>query len=105
MAITRKKQTGGRKKRLGPPTVRSSSRQRAARAGKSEMVVPGRRRREQPSVIDPNSDSEIYGVELSELRRRGESNPRPPESKIKNTKSIEPKKTPPTGVAKSRKRS
>jgi hypothetical protein len=101
----RKKQTGGRKKRLGTPTVRSSSRQRAARAGTSDMVVPGRRHAEKPSVIDADSGSEVYGVQMSERRRRGESNPTMPEAKTKHTKTLEPKSVPNTGIAKSRKRS
>jgi hypothetical protein len=102
----RKKQTGGRKKRLGPPTVRSSNRERAARAGKSDMVVAGRRRNktERPSVIDMDSDREVFGVQMSERRRQGESNPTMPESKTKHTRSIEPKNVPKTGIAKSRKR-
>jgi hypothetical protein len=100
-----KKQTGGRKKRLGTPTVRSSSRRRAARAGVSQNVVPGRRHRNEPSVIDTDSDKEIFGVQMSERRRRGESKPAMPEAKTKHTQSIEPKNVPKTGIAKSRKRS
>jgi len=83
-------------------TVRSSNRVRAARAGVSDNVVAGRRK-PKPSVIDAESDSEIYGVQLSERARRGESNPRMPESKIKPTQTREPKKVPRTGAAKSRK--
>jgi hypothetical protein len=99
-----KKQTGGRKKRLGTPTVRSSSRRRAARASSEESMLPGRRHREQTPVIDTDSDREIFGVQMSERRRRGESKPAMPESKTKHTQSIEPKNVPNTGIAKSRKR-
>lgn len=91
--MAKKKQNGGRKKRLGRPSVRASSRQRAARAGKSDMVLPGRRKAATASAIDPDSDGEIFGVLLSERRRRGESNPTVPESKTKNTRSTEAKKT------------
>lgn len=65
------------------------------------MVLPGRRAKAQKSVIDA-SDEEVYGVLLSERRRKGESKPAVPESKTKNTRSIESKRTPPAGVAKRR---
>jgi hypothetical protein len=78
---------------------------RAARAGEGDNVRPGKRHHEEPSVIDPNSDQEVYGVLLSERRRRGENVPRPPDSKVKPTQTKEPKRVPPTGIAKSRKKS
>lgn len=65
--------------------------------------MPGRRNKREPSVIDADSDKEIFGVQMSERARRGESNPRMPEPKVKTTQSREPKKVPRTGVAKARK--
>jgi hypothetical protein len=101
----RKAQTTGRKKSLGRKTVRSSNRQRAARAGQSDKVVPGRRHEPEPQVIDADSDQEVYGVMLSERRRRGESKPAVPESKTQNTRSREAKRPPAkTGIASRRKR-
>lgn len=90
---------------MGRRTVRSSSRQRAARAGQSDMVIAGRRGVAKDSTIDIDSDSEIMGVQMSERARRGESHPALPESRTKHTASKEPKSVPKTGVAKSRKRS
>lgn len=68
-------------------------------------MLPGRRHRKEPSVIDIESDREIFGVQMSERRRRGESNPAMPEAKTKHTQALEPKRVPKTGVSKSRKRS
>ena len=83
-------------------TKKSSSRTRAQRAGQSANVLPGRRGKAQQSrVIDENGE-EVYGVLLSERRRMGEGTPAVPESKTKNTRSIEPKRTPRTGAAKKR---
>ena len=90
---------------MGRRTVRSSSRQRAARADQSDMVIAGRRGIAKDSTIDIDSDSEIMGVQMSERARRGESHPALPESRTKHTASKEPKSVPKTGVAKSRKRS
>ena len=67
------------------------------------MVLPGRRNPEQKSVIDTDSPEEVYGVLLSQRRREGESNPTVPEEKVRNTKSIEAKRVPDTGIAKERK--
>lgn len=89
------------RRKLGRKTVRSSNRIRAERAGAADMVRPGRRKKQASSVIDGENE-EVYGVLLSERRRKGENTPAVPESKTKNTKSIEPKRTPRTGVAKAR---
>lgn len=91
-----------RKKRNGRKTVRSSSRVRAERAGEADMVLPGRRGKTQGSPVIDDEDEKVYGVLLSERRRKGESTPAVPESKTKTTQSLEPKKTPRTGVAKRR---
>ena len=101
----RKAKTTGSKKHLGRKTVRSSSRTRAARANQADNVIPGRRKKPKSTVIDPDSDQEVFGVLLSEHARMGESNPTVPQKKTQHTQSIEPKKPPKTGVAKSRKRS
>jgi len=82
----RKAQNTGQKKHLGRKTVRSSSRIRAARANQSDNVLPGKRKAKL-SVIDPDSDQEVFGVLLSERRRMGESNPTVPKTKTKNTQS------------------
>jgi hypothetical protein len=100
----RKAKPLGRKKRIGRRTLRSSSRKRAARAGQSDKVLPGKRNAAKHSVIDADSDQEVFGVLLSERARMGESNPKVPEKKTKHTASIEPKHVPRTGIAKSRKR-
>ena len=49
--------------------------------------MPTRKRKAKLSVIDPDSDQEVFGVLLSERRRMGESNPTVPETKTKNTQS------------------
>lgn len=100
----RKAKTTGRKKHLGRKTVRSSSRTRAALANQSDNVLPGRRKKTKSTVIDADSDQEVFGVLLSERARMGESNPTVPEKKTKHTRSIEPKNALNTGIAKSRKR-
>jgi hypothetical protein len=76
-------------------TVRSSNKKRAAAKGEAELLKPGRGRKPAAPVINADSDNEVYGVMLSERARRGESKPRVPESKTRNTKSVEPKRTPP----------
>lgn len=68
-------------------------------------MIPGKRHRAEQPVIDMESDREIYGVQMSERRRRGESKPAMPESKTKTTQTMEPRSVPNTGIAKSRKRS
>ena len=73
-----------------------------ARAGQSDKVVAGCRKKTQPPVIDAQSENEIYGVQLSERARRGESKPRMPEKRVANTRAKEAKKVPNTGVAKRR---
>jgi hypothetical protein len=85
-----------RKKRNTHRTVRSSSRASTPRSNSKKT--------EQPSVIDADSDKEIFGVQMSERRRRGESKPAMPEAKTKHTKTLQPKKVPNTGIAKGRKR-
>ena len=102
MATGKKAANQGRKKRLGRKTTRSSNRVRAQRAGKSDNVVPGRRGKQQGTSVIDEQDEQVYGVLLSERRRQGDSTPALPESKTKNTRSVEPKRTPPTGVAKRR---
>jgi hypothetical protein len=101
----KKATTIGAKRHLGRKTVRSSSRTRAAQAKQSDKVLPGKRKKVARSVIDADSDQEVFGVLLSERRRMGESNPTVPEKKTKHTRTIEPKHVPKTGIAKSRKRS
>ena len=83
-------------------TVKSSSRTRAQRAGKADMILPGRRGKAQQDTVINERDEEVYGVLLSQRRREGESTPAIPESKTKNTRSIEAKRTPRTGAAKRR---
>lgn len=83
-------------------TKKASSRTRAQSAGKSHMVLPGRRGKAQRSMVIDENDEKVYGVLLSELRRSGESSPSVPESKTKNTQSIEAKRTARTGVTKRR---
>lgn len=102
--VSAKHDAPSRKKRNGRKTVRSSSRTRAARAGEAEKVVPHRRGVVQDTVIDDDSEQEVFGVLLSERARKGESKPSVPEKKVRNTRSAEPKGVPPTGVAKRRKR-
>jgi hypothetical protein len=68
-------------------------------------VLPGRRHPKEAPVIDADSDKEIFGVQMSERRRRGESKPTMPQEKTKTTQTREPKSVPNTGIAKSRKRS
>jgi hypothetical protein len=101
---TKKANTTGAKRHLGRKSVRSSSRTRAQRANQSDKVLPGKRNRAQ-TVIDSDSEQEVFGVLLSERRRMGESNPTVPEKKTKHTRTLEPKNVPNTGVAKGRKRS
>jgi hypothetical protein len=100
----RKAKTTGSKKHLGRKTVRSSSRKRAALANQTDNVLPGRRKKTKSTVIQADSDQEVFGVLLSERARMGESNPTVPEKKTKHTKSLEPKKVRNTGAAKDRKR-
>jgi hypothetical protein len=90
-----------RKKHGGRKTVKSSSRTRAQRAGKSDMVLPGKRGKSQSSPVIDDEHEEVYGVLLSERRRNGENVPSLPEA-TKNTRSIEPKRAPRTGVSKRR---
>ena len=90
-------------KPLGRKTVKSSNRQRAAQAGRADDVIAGRRNKVEKSVIASDSPQEVYGVLLSERARMGESNPTVPAEKTKNTRSLEPKNVPGTGVAKDRK--
>jgi len=99
----KKPQTSGRRP-LGRKTVKSSSRQRAAAAGKADNVIAGRRKQTKPTVIDPDAPDEVFGVLLSERRRMGESNPSVPPAKTKNTGSIEPKRAPAIDVTKKRKK-
>ncbi len=66
------------------------------------MVLPGRRGKAQQSAVINEQDEEVYGVLLSQRRREGDNTPAVPESKTKNTRSIEAKRTPRTGVAKRR---
>lgn len=102
MATGKKVTNQGRKKRLGRKTVVSSNRTRAQRAGKSDNVLPGRRGKAQGAAVIDKDNEEVYGVLLSERRRMGENTPVVPESKTRNTRSVEAKRTPPTGVAKRR---
>jgi hypothetical protein len=105
---TGKKQTKNAPKRktatqksTGRKTVKSSSRTRAQRAGQSDNVLPGRRGKSQNSPAIDERDEQVYGVLLSERRRKGDNTPSIPQA-TKNTRSIEPKRTPRTGVAKRR---
>lgn len=84
--------------------MRSSSRKRAAMANQADNVIPGRRHHTEPSVINDESDQEIFGVLMSERARKGENIPRVPPAKVRNTASTEPKSVPQTGMAKRRKR-
>jgi len=65
-------------------TKKSSSRTMAQRAGASDKVLPGRRKAKPPPVIDGEHE-EVFGVLLSERRRRGEAIPTVPEEKIKTS--------------------
>ena len=102
-STTKKKNAGGAKKHLGRKTVRSSNRKRAALAGEADRVLPGKRPKRKPSVIQTDSSQEVYGVLLSERRRMGEDPPAVPEEKTKSTASKEPRSVPKTGIAKTRK--
>ncbi len=104
-SATKKATTRGAKRSLGRKSVRSSSRIRAARANQSNNVLPGKRKKSAPAVIDAESDQEVFGVLLSERRRMGESKPTVPEKKTKPTGTFEPKNVPKTGNAKERKKS
>lgn len=86
-----------------PKGLKKTSRVRAAVKGEIDMVVAGKRNAKKPPVIGTDADEEIYGVQMSQRARQGESNPRMPEAKVKTTQSKEPKKVPPTGAAKPRK--
>lgn len=66
------------------------------------MVLPGRRGKSQGSPVIDDTNEEVYGVLLSERRRKGEAVPTVPEKKVKATQSTQPKKTPRTGIAKRR---
>ena len=102
---SKKAHTTGAKKHLGRRTVKSSSRIRAQRANQSDKVLPGKRGKAQPSsVINADSDQEVFGVLLSERRRRGESKPAVPQKKTQSTQTNEPRSVPKTGIAKNRKR-
>lgn len=57
------------------------------------MVLPGRRGKAQQDTVINEQDEEVYGVLLSQRRREGQSTPAVPESKTKNTRSIEAKRT------------
>lgn len=98
----RKATPTGAKRHMGRKSVKSSNRIRAARAGAAEMVVPGRRAKAQATRAIDDTNEEVYGVLLSERRRKGDSHPVVPEAKTKTTQSGEPKKTPRTGSAKRR---
>jgi hypothetical protein len=66
-------------------TKKSSSRTMAQRAGASDKVLPGRRNKaKHPPIIDGEHE-EVFGVLLSERRRRGEAIPTVPEEKIKTS--------------------
>jgi hypothetical protein len=65
-------------------TTRSSNRKRAAAAGKSDNVLPGRRR-QTPSM--QGFDRDLHGE---------------PSAQVVNTRSIEMRSVPPTGIAKER---
>lgn len=57
----------------------------AQRAGASDKVLPGRRNKaKQPPVIDGENE-EVFGVLLSERRRRGEAIPIVPQEKLKTS--------------------
>jgi hypothetical protein len=100
-APKRKTHNQGAKKHMGRKTVKSSSRTRAQRAGASDRVLPGRRGKSQGTPAIDDEHEEVYGVLLSERRRLGDNMPAIPE-KTRNTRSVEPKRTPPTGVTKRR---
>lgn len=85
-------------------TKKSSSRTRAQRAGSANMVLPGRRGKSHGSPVIDSENEEVFGVLLSERRRRGEAIPTVPEAKTKTTQSTAAKKTPRTGTAASRRR-
>ena len=82
-------------------TVRSSSRKRAAKKNATAALKP-KPRVAITSIVDPNGPDEVYGAQLSERKRRGESRPRLHEKKTRNTRSIEAKRAPRTGLTKSR---
>jgi hypothetical protein len=94
--------TAGKRKTAQRKNVPSSSKKRAAGTKSQDSMKPGGGRKTEKPVIDTDSDQEVYGVLMSERGRGGESNPTVPQSKTRNTRSTEPKRTPPTGVAKSR---
>lgn len=102
--VSAKHDSPSRKKTNGRKTVKSSSRKRAAMADQSDKVIPGRRHPAEPSVINDESENEIFGVLMSERARKGENIPRVPAVKVRNTRSAEPKGVPQTGMAKRRKR-
>jgi hypothetical protein len=66
-------------------TTRASSRKRAAQAGEESMVVPGRRPNRPRSMQE--FDRELHGD---------------PRAQVVNTRSIEARSVPPTGIAKER---
>jgi hypothetical protein len=67
-------------------TTQSSNRKRAAAAGKAHMVLPGRRRKSGRPTED--FDRDLHGA---------------PGAQVANTRSIEMRTVPATGIAKERK--